>query len=175
MLKGDTDTVEMCNIAGLTGLVELYVVHDVGDAEPFLEVGYVDVGGVAEEGTDDGLGLVVLEGHDVEAAEASGDSNKETEGEDEGDECRVDGSGTSDEDSDDPEYVPSDEEGDSAGDVHFTDSEEDYEGDSGFDEDNYVPKEATTGKGKGTGISQFSNEDGADSDELEIDHMLRGD
>ncbi|RYR08004.1 hypothetical protein Ahy_B05g075524 [Arachis hypogaea] len=175
MLKGDADAIEMCNIAGLRGLVELYVVYDVGDAEPFPEVGYIDVGRVVEEGTDDGLGLVVFEGHEVEAAEASGEPNKGTEGGDEGDGFRVDGSGTSDEDSEDPEYMPSDEEGDSAGDVHFTDSEEEYEGDSGFDEDNSEPKKATAGKGKGNGISQFSDEDGADSDKLEIDHMIGGD
>ncbi|RYR28333.1 hypothetical protein Ahy_B01g052450 [Arachis hypogaea] len=175
MLKGDPDAIEMCNIAGLRGLVELYVVHNVGDAELFPEVGYVDVGGVAEEGTDDGFGLVVFEGHGAEEAEASGKPNKGTEGADEGDEGRGDGSETSDEDSVNPEYMPSDEEGNSVGDVHFTDSEEEYKGDSGFDEDNSEPKEATAGKGKGSGISQFSDEDGADSDELEIDHMIGGD
>nr|XP_029151080.1 acidic leucine-rich nuclear phosphoprotein 32 family member A-like [Arachis hypogaea] len=164
MLKGDADAIKMCNIAGLRDIV--------GDAEPFLKVGYIDVGGVAEEGTDAGLGLVVFEGHMAEAAEASGDPNKGTEG---GDKFRVDESGTSDEDSEDPEYMPSDEEGDSAGDVHFTDSEEEYKYDSKFDEDNSVPKEATSGKGKGVGISQFSDEDGADSDELEINHMIGGD
>ncbi|RYR31594.1 hypothetical protein Ahy_B01g056422 [Arachis hypogaea] len=155
MLKGDADAIEMCNIARLRDLVELYVVHDVDDVEPFLKVGYVDVGGVAEEGTEDGLGLVVFEGHGAEAAEASGKPNKGTEGGDEGDEFRVDGSGISDEDSEDPD-------------------EEEYEGDNGFDEDNSEPKEAIVGKGKGTGISQFSDEDGADSDELEIDHMIGG-
>ncbi|QHN78959.1 uncharacterized protein DS421_19g665950 [Arachis hypogaea] len=172
MLKGDADAIEMCNIAGLRGLVELFLVHDVGDAEPFPEVGYIDVGGIAEEGTDAGLGLVVFEGHEAEAAETSGEPNKGTE---DGDEFRVNGSGTSDEDSEDPEYMPSDEEGDSVGDVHFTDSEEEYEYDIGFDKDNSMPKEATAGKGKGVGISQFSDEDGADSDELEIDHMIGGD
>ncbi|RYR58642.1 hypothetical protein Ahy_A05g024511 [Arachis hypogaea] len=175
MLKGDAEAIEMCNIAGLRGLVELYVVHNVGDAEPFPEVDYIDVGRVAEEGTNDGLGLVVFEGHRAEAAEASGESNKATEGGDVGDEFRVDGSDSNDEDSEDPEYMPSDEDGDSAGDVYFTDSDEDYEGDSGFDEDNSVPKEATAGKEKGSEISQFSDEDGADSDELEIDHMIGGD
>ncbi|KAL4294634.1 hypothetical protein AHAS_Ahas18G0247700 [Arachis hypogaea] len=84
MLKGDEDAIKMCNIAGLRGLVELYVVHDVGNAEPFPKVG-----------------------HGTEATEASGEPNKGTEGGDEGDEFRVDGSGTSDEDSEDPEYVPS--------------------------------------------------------------------
>ncbi|RYQ92304.1 hypothetical protein Ahy_B09g098497 [Arachis hypogaea] len=158
MLKGDAEATEMCNIAGLRGLVELYVVHDVGDAEPFPEVGYVDVGGVAEEGTDDGLGLVVFEEHGAEAAE-----------------FRVDGSDSNDEDSEDPKYMPSDEEGDSAGDVHFTYNNGDYEGDSEFDEDNSMPKKATAGKEKGSGINQFSDEDGADSDELEIDHMIGGD
>ncbi|XLS43476.1 hypothetical protein HN51_000341 [Arachis hypogaea] len=114
MLKGDVEAIEMCNIAGSRGLVELYVVHDVGNAHPFPEVDYVDVGRVAEEGTDDGLGLVVFEGHGTEAAEASGEPNKGTKGGDEGDEFRVDESETSDEDSEDPEYMPSDEEGDSA-------------------------------------------------------------
>ncbi|RYR49945.1 hypothetical protein Ahy_A07g036471 [Arachis hypogaea] len=174
MLKGDIKAIEMCNIAGLRGLIELYVVHDVGDAEPFSEMGYVDIGGVAEEGTDNGHGLVIFEGHEDEAAKASGEPNKGTEGRDVGDEFRVDESDSSDEDSKDPEYMPFDDEGDSAGDIHFTDSEEDYKGDSGFDEDT-VPKEATAGKKKGSGINQFSDEDGADSDESEIDHMIGGD
>ncbi|QHO56192.1 uncharacterized protein DS421_3g71610 [Arachis hypogaea] len=175
MLKGDAEAIKMYNIAGLRGLVELYMVHDVGDAEPFPEVGYVDVGGVAEEGKDDGLGLVVFEGHQTEAVEASRGPNKATEDGDVGNEFRVDGSDSNDEDSDDPEYMPSDEDGDSAGDVHFTDSDEDYEGDNGFDEDNSVPKEAIAGKEKGSGINQFSDEHGSDSDELERDHMIGGD
>ncbi|RYR14319.1 hypothetical protein Ahy_B04g070874 [Arachis hypogaea] len=174
-MKGDAEAIDMCNIAGLRGLVELYVVHDVGDAEPFPEVGYVDVGGVTEEGTDDGLGLVVFEGHGAEAVGASAEPNKATEGGDVGDEFQVDGSESNDEDSEDPEYMPSNEEGDSVGEVHFTDSDEDFEGDSGFDDGNSVPEEATAGKEKGKGISQFSDEDGADSDELEMDHMIGGD
>ncbi|RYR11105.1 hypothetical protein Ahy_B05g079591 [Arachis hypogaea] len=175
MLKGDAEAIKMCNIAGLRGLVELYVVHDLGDAESFPEVGYVEVMGVVEDGTDDGLGLVVFEGHGAEAAEASGEPNKAIEGGDVGDEFRVDGSDSNDEDIEDPEYMPSDEEGDSEREVPFTDSDENYEGDSGFDEGNSVPKEAIAGKEKGSGINQFSDEDGADSDELEIDHMIGGD
>ncbi|XP_057719677.1 uncharacterized protein LOC130934105 [Arachis stenosperma] len=175
MLKGDTEAIEMCNIAGLRGLVELYVVHDVGDAESFPEVGYVDIRGVAEEGTDDGLGLVFFEGHKAEAARASAEPNEATEGGDGGDEFEVDGSESNDEDSEDPEYMPFDEQGDSAGEVHFTDSDEDFEGDSGFDDGNSVPKKATAGKEKGKGINKFSDEDGADSDELEMDHMIGGD
>ncbi|QHO23806.1 uncharacterized protein DS421_12g366700 [Arachis hypogaea] len=163
------------NIVALWYKDPLYVVHDVGDAEPFPEVGYVDVGGVAEERTDDGLGLVVFEGHGAEAAGASAEPNKATEGGGVGDEFQVDGSESNDEDSEDPEYMPSDEEGDSAGEVHFSDSDEDFEGDSGFDDGNSVPEEAIAGKEKGKGINQFSDEDGADSDELEMDHMIGGD
>ncbi|RYR69200.1 hypothetical protein Ahy_A03g015735 [Arachis hypogaea] len=163
MLKGDAEAIEMCNIAGLRGLVELYVVHDVGDAELFPEVGYVDVGGVAKEGTDDGLGLVVFEGHGAEAAGASAEPNKATKGGD-GNEFQVDGSESNDEDSEDPEYMPSDEEGNSVGEVHFADSDEDFEGDSGFDDGNSVLEEATACKEKGK-----------DSDELEMDHMIGGD
>ncbi|RYR68012.1 hypothetical protein Ahy_A03g014490 [Arachis hypogaea] len=165
MLKGDAEAIEMCNIAGLRGLVELYVVHDVGDAEPFPEVGYVDVGGVAEEGTDDGLGLVVFEGHGAEAAGASAEPNKATKGGDVGDEFQVDGSESNNEDSEDPEYMPSDEEGDSVGEVHFANSDEDFEGDNGFDDGNSVPEEVTACKEKGKGINQLSDEDRVDSDE----------
>ncbi|RYR69704.1 hypothetical protein Ahy_A03g016255 [Arachis hypogaea] len=172
MLKGDAEAIEMCNIAGLRGLVELYVVHDVGDAEPFPEVGYVDVGGVAEEGRDDGLGLVVFEGHGAEAAGASAEPNEATKDGDVGDEFGVDRSESNDEDSEDLEYMPSDEQGDSAGEVHFTDSDEDFEGDSGYDDGNSVPEEATGGKENGKGINQFSDENGADSDELEMEYMI---
>ncbi|RYQ94812.1 hypothetical protein Ahy_B08g089749 [Arachis hypogaea] len=91
MLKGDEDAIKMCNIAGLRGLVELYVVHDVGNAEPFPKVGYVDVGELLKRGQMMGLSWLFS---------------------------------------------------------------------------------------KGTGLRQqrqFSDEDGADSDELEIDHMIGGD
>ncbi|RYR04301.1 hypothetical protein Ahy_B06g083979 [Arachis hypogaea] len=102
MLKGDSDVIEMCKIAGMRGLVELFVVHDVGDAEGFPK-------------------------------------------------------------------------GDSANDIHFTDIEEEYEYDNEFVETNYVPKMATAAKGKRVGTSQLSDEEGVDSDELEIDHMIGGD
>ncbi|RYQ92745.1 hypothetical protein Ahy_B09g098959 isoform A [Arachis hypogaea] len=98
MLKGDADAIEMCDITGLRGLVELFVVHDVGDAE-----------------------------------------------------------------------------GDSACDIHFTNSEEEYEYDSAFDEDNSVPKKDTASKGKRVKTSQISDVDVVDSDELEIDYMIGGD
>ncbi|RYR26514.1 hypothetical protein Ahy_B02g060764 [Arachis hypogaea] len=171
MLKGDADAIEMCNIARLRGLVELFVVHDVGDAEGFSDVDYIDVGGVAEERDTTSLDMVVFDDDGAEAVEGSGEHNKGTQL---GGQFGGDRNESSDEDSDDPEYLPSDEEGDSACDIHFTNSEEEYEYDSGFGKTNSVPNKDTAAKGKGVGTSQLSDEEGVDSDELEIDNMIGG-
>ncbi|RYR78761.1 hypothetical protein Ahy_A01g003619 [Arachis hypogaea] len=93
LLKGDTEAIEMCTIVGKKGFVDLFVVHEVGDADGFPKVGYLDANILAK-----------------------GDSNHDSS-------C---------EDSDDPTYLPSNEEENSVKDIHFTDSEEvyDYEMDS---------------------------------------------
>ena len=44
LLKGDTEAIEMCTIVGKKGFVDLFVVHEVGDADGFPKVGYLDVG-----------------------------------------------------------------------------------------------------------------------------------
>ncbi|KAL4288288.1 hypothetical protein AHAS_Ahas19G0271200 [Arachis hypogaea] len=151
MLKGDLDAIGMCRIAQMKHLVDLFVVHEIRDKEGFPEVSYVDVGGVNE-------GVEVDDETVTEAVTVD-------EGQSEGD---------SDEDSDDMEYVPSNEEGDSAHDIHFTDSEKEYEYDSRFGEMNSVPKVSTVTKDKDVVTSGLSNEESADSDELEVDHMVGG-
>ncbi|KAL4357626.1 hypothetical protein AHAS_Ahas09G0205500 [Arachis hypogaea] len=155
MLKGDLNAIEMCRITQMRHLVDLFVVHEIGDKEGFPEVGYVDVRGVIEgvEVDDE----IVTEDVTVDEGQSEGDSDED-----------------SDEDSDSMEYVPSNEEGDSAHDIHFTDNEEEYEYDSRFGEMNSVPKVFTVAKGKDVVTSGLSNEERADSDELEVDHMVGG-
>ncbi|RYR13047.1 hypothetical protein Ahy_B04g070247 [Arachis hypogaea] len=68
LLTGDTEAIEMCTIAWRRGFVDLFVVHEVGDAEGFPEVGFLDVGGEtvggeSEEPLSGGLDLVVFEGN----------------------------------------------------------------------------------------------------------------
>ncbi|RYR71992.1 hypothetical protein Ahy_A02g006200 [Arachis hypogaea] len=147
LLKDDSDAIEMCNIAEFRGFVDLFVVHEVGDADGFPDVSYIDVGGDAggvesEESYGGGLEIVVF-GGDQEKIDAVGDAI-ETEcqnkgvGVERGQEGQIGGGDheSNGEDSDDLTYLPSNDEGDSAKDIHFTDSEEEYEYDSGFDEEN---------------------------------------
>ncbi|RYR22160.1 hypothetical protein Ahy_B03g067441 [Arachis hypogaea] len=128
LLKGDSEAIEMCSIAGKRGFVDLFVVHEVGDAERFSEEGQI----------------------------GSGDHY------------------SSSEDSDDLTYLSSNEKGVSAKDIHFTDSEEVYDYESGFGEENSVPKDSNAEKGKRVVTSDLDDEEAADSDHLEQDHMIGG-
>ncbi|MED6167463.1 hypothetical protein PIB30_002945 [Stylosanthes scabra] len=74
----------------------------------------------------------------------------------------------SDEDSDDEEFVPSKGDIDSVDDVHFTNSENDYDDDGCFDEEQNREKDLSRNeKGKGVVNEGFSGEDGCESDELD--------
>ncbi|RYR28097.1 hypothetical protein Ahy_B01g052205 [Arachis hypogaea] len=169
LLKGDSYAIEMCNIAELRGFVNLFVVHEVGDADGFSEVGYIDVGGdtgsfESEEPNGGGLEIVVFEG-DQKKTDVVGDTEGQIGGGDHE---------SSSEYSDDLTYFPSNDEGDSAKDIHFTDSEEKYDYDSGFGEENYVPKDSIVDKGKRVVTSDLEDEEAANSDDLENDHMIGG-
>ncbi|RYR20646.1 hypothetical protein Ahy_B03g065837 isoform A [Arachis hypogaea] len=105
----------MCTIAGRREFVDLFVVHEVEDAEGFPE------------------------GHEAVSDDVS-----------------------SGEDSDDPTYFSSDEEKNSVEDIHFTDSDEVYDYESGFGEDNAVPNEGNVEKGKKVVTSDLDDEDAVD-------------
>ncbi|XP_020970118.1 uncharacterized protein LOC110268357 [Arachis ipaensis] len=79
---------------------------------------------------------------------------------------------SSGENSDDPTYLPSDKEENSMEDIHFTDSDEVYDYESGFGEDNAVPKDCNVEKGKKVVTSDLDDEDAVDGDELEQDHVI---
>ncbi|RYR69419.1 hypothetical protein Ahy_A03g015965 [Arachis hypogaea] len=81
---------------------------------------------------------------------------------------------SSGEDSDDPTYLPSKEEGDSAKDIHFTDSEEVYDYESGFGKENSMPKDSNVEKGKRVMTSDLDDEEAADSDDLEHNYIIGG-
>ncbi|RYR38105.1 hypothetical protein Ahy_A09g043060 [Arachis hypogaea] len=127
LLVGVTEAIEMSTIAGRRGFVDLFVVHEVEDAEGFSE---------GREAVSDDV--------------------------------------SSGEDSDDPTYLPSNEEENSVEDIHFTDSDEVYHYESGFSEDNAVPKDCNVEKGKKVVTSDLDDEDAVDSDELEQDHVIGG-
>ncbi|RYR34619.1 hypothetical protein Ahy_A10g049585 [Arachis hypogaea] len=159
LLGGDTEAIEMCTIAGRRGFVDLFVVHEVEDAEGFPEVGFLDVGGEtvggqSEEPLGGGLDLVVFEGNVENSDGARVAAEQECENKDGGVELSQEGheadsdNVSSGENSDDPTYLPSNEEKNSVEDIHFTDSDEVYDYESGFGEDNAVPKDCNAEKGK---------------------------
>ncbi|RYR19074.1 hypothetical protein Ahy_B03g063756 [Arachis hypogaea] len=185
LLVGDTEAIEMCTVAGRRGYVDLFVVHDVEDAEGFPEVGFLDVGGQTVGGQNEkplggAMDLVLFEGNVDNSDGARVADQQECDNKDggvelgqEGDEADGDDA-SSGEDSDDPTYLPSDEEKNSVEDIHFTDSDDVYDYESGFGEDNAVPKDCNVEKGKKVVTSDLDDEDAFDSDELEQDHVIAG-
>ncbi|RYR67957.1 hypothetical protein Ahy_A03g014430 [Arachis hypogaea] len=128
-----------------------------------------------------GLDLVVFEGNVQKSDGARVAAEAECENKDDGAELGQEGHEadsddvTSGEDSDDPTYLPSNEEENSVEDIHFTDSDEVYDYESGFGEDNAKPKDCNAEKGKKVVTSDLDDEDAVDSDELEQDHVIVGD
>ncbi|RYQ92320.1 hypothetical protein Ahy_B09g098521 [Arachis hypogaea] len=185
LLVGDTEAIEMCTIAGRRGYVDLFVVHEVEDAEGFPEVGFLDVGGQTVGGQNEkplggGMDLVLFEGNVDNSDGARVADQQECDNKDGGVELGQEGDeedgddASSGEDSDDPTYLPSDEEENSVEDIHFTDSDDVYDYESGFGEDNAVPKDCNVEKGKKVVTSDLDDEDAFDSDELEQDHVIAG-
>ncbi|RYQ96548.1 hypothetical protein Ahy_B08g092336 [Arachis hypogaea] len=183
LLGGDTEAIEMCTIAGRRGFVDLFVVHKVEDAEGFPEVGFLDVGGETVGGQNEkplggGMDLVVFEGNVDNSDGARVAGQQECQNKDGGVELGQEGHEavsddvSSGEDSDDPTYLPSDEEENSVEDIHFTDSDKVYDYESGFGEDNAVPNEGNVEKDKKVVTSDLDDEDAVDSDELEQDHVI---
>nr|XP_029147796.1 protein bfr2-like [Arachis hypogaea] len=181
LFEGDRDAIEMCKIAGKRGHVDLYVVHKVEVDEEFSEVGFLDVGGPDEHVQEAGRAndeevhnekqLVIYQGDGGQEVEkANAEAVKE------GDKLNPDEQvkSNSDEDSDDEDFIPSDGEVDNADDVMFTDSEEEYDDESGFDE----VKGGTDGdrveKGKGVAGGDFSDEEGFNSDDVDVDYEVGG-
>ncbi|RYR24774.1 hypothetical protein Ahy_B02g058309 [Arachis hypogaea] len=171
----------MCKIAGKRDHVDLYVVHKVEVDEDFPEVGFLDVGGPgeqvqeAERANDEEVHnqkqLVIYQsdgGQEVERANA--------EAVKEGDKLNPDEQvkSNSDEDSDDEDFIPSDGEVDSADDVMFTDSEEEYNDEIGFDEVRGGTDGDRVEKGKGVVGGDFSDEEGFNSDEVDVDYEVGG-
>ncbi|RYQ99934.1 hypothetical protein Ahy_B07g087950 [Arachis hypogaea] len=181
LFEGDRDAIEMCKITGKRGHVDLYVVHKVEVDEDFSEVGFLDVGGPgeqvqeAERANDEEVHnqkqLVIYQGDgDQEVDRANAEIVKE------GDKLNPDEQvkSNSDEDSDDEDFIPSDGEVDSADDVIFTDSEEEYDDESEFDEVRGGTDGDRVEKGKGIAGGDFSDEEGFNSDEVDVDYEVGG-
>ncbi|RYR59609.1 hypothetical protein Ahy_A05g025506 [Arachis hypogaea] len=174
LFEGDRDAIEMCKIAGKRGHVDLYVVHKVEVDEEFPEVGFFNVGGPGEhvqeverandEEVHNQNQLVIYQGdggQEVERANAETVKNGDKLNPDDVDKWN------SDEDSDDENFIPSDGEVDSADDVIFTDSEEEYDDKSGFDEVRGGTDGDRVEKGKGVAGGDFS-------DEVYVDYEVGG-
>ncbi|QHO43634.1 uncharacterized protein DS421_5g164370 [Arachis hypogaea] len=157
LIDGDRDAIEMCKIAGKRHHVGLYVVHKIEDAEEFPEVGFLDVGGQSEQGQE---------------AQRGNDEEKLDEGDKLNPEEQV--KSNSDDNSDDEDFIPSADEVDSADDVMFTDSEEEYDDESGFDEVRGGTDGNRVDKGKGVAGGDFSDEEGFNSDEVDVDYEVGG-
>ncbi|QHN92942.1 uncharacterized protein DS421_17g588360 [Arachis hypogaea] len=166
LFEGDRDAIEMCKIAEKRGHVDLYMVHKIEVDEDFPEVGFLDVGGPseqvqeAEKANDEEVHnqkqLVIYQGDGVQEVErANAEAVKE------GDKLNPDEQvkSNSDEDSDDEDFIPSDGEVDSADDVMFTDSEEEYDDESRFDEVRGGTNGDQVEKGKGVAGGDFSDEE----------------
>ncbi|RYR34948.1 hypothetical protein Ahy_A10g050009 [Arachis hypogaea] len=80
----------------------------------------------------------------------------------------------SDDDSNDENFIPSDGEVDSADDVMFTDSEEEYNDESGFDEVRGGTDGDRVDKRKGVVGGDFSDEEGFNSDKVDVDYEVGG-
>ncbi|MED6210777.1 hypothetical protein PIB30_067308 [Stylosanthes scabra] len=185
----DGNAISMCEIAEEHNVVELYVVHEVQEPEEIPESGYIDVGSNENGGNNEGSGGEVRlgeeggTGRDVDCGTQANinDANDEEigQGEQDGEDTvpaaanmGVDGT-SSDEDSDDGEYVPSSDV-DSVEDIHFTDSEEEFDDNSGFEDlgdNNEMPRDP---KGNGVAHENLSDVDREDSDEMEADHEIGG-
>ncbi|RYR34102.1 hypothetical protein Ahy_A10g048827 [Arachis hypogaea] len=141
------------------------MVHKVEVDEEFPKVGFLDVGGPGEQVQEAGR---ANDEEEVERANAKAVK--------EGDKLNPDEQVKSnyDEDSDDEDFIPSDGEVDSADDVMFTDSEEEYDDESGFDEVRGGTDGDRVEKGKGVARGDFSDEEGFNSDEVDVDYEVGG-
>ncbi|RYR56678.1 hypothetical protein Ahy_A05g022363 [Arachis hypogaea] len=173
LIDGDRDAIEMCKIAGKRHHVGLYVVHKIEDAEEFPEVGFLDVGGQSEQGQEAQRGNDEEVHNEKKLVEVERDNVKKL---DEGDKLNPEEQvkSNSDDNSDDEDFIPSADEVDSADDVMFTDSEEEYDDESGFDEVRGGTDGNRVDKGKGVAGGDFSDEEGFNSDEVDVDYEVGG-
>ncbi|RYR01730.1 hypothetical protein Ahy_B06g080593 [Arachis hypogaea] len=168
----DRDTLEMCRIAELRSHVEMYVVHEVDEGECFSKVGYVDVGG--RIGKNPRNQLVVYEGqqgkqvqyNNVQQASEGDNVNPNVAAKNARNESN------SNNDSNDEEFVPSYLEVDRVDDVHFTDNEEEYDDDSGFEGLTDVKDDSGVDKGKMVVNADFSDDESFNSDELDLEYEV---
>ncbi|RYR39732.1 hypothetical protein Ahy_A09g045317 [Arachis hypogaea] len=137
----------MRRIAELRSHVEMYLVHEVDEGEDFSEV-WVQSDNVHQASEGDNVHPNVA----VENARNESNSN---------------------DDSNNEEFVPSDLEVDSADGIHFTDSEEEYDDDSGFEGLTGVKDGSQVDKGKGVVNGEFSDDEGFNNDELDLEYENR--
>ncbi|XP_052111651.1 uncharacterized protein LOC127743033 [Arachis duranensis] len=137
--------------------VEMFVVHEVDDAEGFPEVGYAD-GQQGEQVQSDNVQQVSERDNlypNVAVENARNESN-------------------SDDDSDDEEFLPFYLEVDSVDGIHFINNEEEYDDENGFEKLIGVKDGSWVDKGKEIVNGDFNDEEGFNSDELDLEYEVGG-
>ncbi|RYR57651.1 hypothetical protein Ahy_A05g023355 [Arachis hypogaea] len=149
LFKSNADSIAICEIAELRDYVELFVVHKVEENDVFSVAGSIDVG----------------EDHRM--------VDKETRDSDDDDNQEVEFDNSDDSDSLNSKYKPSEEEDDSINYLHFIDSEDELDPDvSGFQDVNVMTEKCKAVKKKGVATENFENDEGANNDELDLDHKV---
>ncbi|XP_016185343.1 prostatic spermine-binding protein-like [Arachis ipaensis] len=149
----------MCRIAELRSHVEMFVVHEVEDADDFPEVEYIDVGGKIEENPRNQL--VVYEGE--QGQQVKNDNVKQVN---EGDNLHPHGATENARDESN-----SDDDGD---DEELFYNEEEYDDESGFEELTSAKDGDQVDKGQGVMNGDFSDEEDFNSDEIDLDYEVGG-
>ncbi|MED6209958.1 hypothetical protein PIB30_059608, partial [Stylosanthes scabra] len=180
LFETGTDAKDMYNIARARNHVEMFVVHEVDNyEEPFPKGGYIDVGDpivkddkqVAKKCANGDNNETHAEGSNECANKGAYDGGEQGANEEHNDGRSEAGS---DEDSDDEEFLPSPSDIDSADDVYFTDSEDKYDDESGFEEQNDNGDRPLIDKGKGIANAEFNDDGTCDSDDFEKDYEVSG-
>ncbi|RYQ95090.1 hypothetical protein Ahy_B08g090099 [Arachis hypogaea] len=156
LFKSDANSIAICKIDELKEHVELFVVHKIEENNVFLDAGYINVR--EDQGIID----------KVDRPNEAGQNQPEPSADVTGAESR-----DSDEDDHHEAEFANVEKDDSTDDLYFTDSEDELDPDiSGFEDVNVMIDKYRNVKKKGVATENFKNDEGADIDELELDHEV---
>ncbi|RYQ86322.1 hypothetical protein Ahy_B10g105995 [Arachis hypogaea] len=163
LFKGDADLIAMCKIAELRDYVELFIVHKVEE-----DHGMVDKG--------EGQEMVVYVGKQAgqNQSEPGVDYTRaKTRDSDDDDNHEAEFGNFGDSDSLNSGYKPSEDEDDSTYNLYFTNNKDELDPDvSGFEDVNVMTDRRRVVKKKGVATENFENDEGANSDELDLDHEV---
>ncbi|RYR34784.1 hypothetical protein Ahy_A10g049804 [Arachis hypogaea] len=172
LFKADANSIAMCKIAELRDYVELFVVHKVRRTMYFLLLAILILvrimGWLIKVRDKSWLCMVENRGKNQfePGADDTGVETRDSDDDDDNHEAVFGNSGD--------KYKPYEEEDASTDDLHFTDSEDELDPDvNGFEDVNVMTDRRRAVKKKGVAIENFENDEGSDSDELDLDHKVR--